>query len=242
MERTRSLTSNYYRGSQAIILVYAIDDMYSLTVLRNWIADITKDAQDALKFLVGNKIDLADEGSQVDDQLAESFCKNNGIQKLYRVSAKTGAGVKEMFDDVVKMLISNKESTSGHKKEPYYYGHSWSGTDEVTHCSCSDSDHNRTACRHTSKECPYTAGSPSISIPGRKAKKRKRWSSHSDSSSENKHPSPRESSSEEMSDLEPQFIPKLTNDSMELTEDEQFRNVILQFSESRLEEEVRTVI
>lgn len=111
MERTRSLTSNYYRGSQAIILVYAIDDMYSLTVLRNWIADITKDAQDALKFLVGNKIDLADEGSQVDDQLAESFCKNNGIQKLYRVSAKTGAGVKEMFDDVVKMLISNKEST-----------------------------------------------------------------------------------------------------------------------------------
>lgn len=111
MERTRSLTSNYYRGSQAVILVYAIDDMYSLTVLRNWIVDITKDAQDALKFLVGNKIDLADEVSQVDDQLAESFCKNNGIQKLYRVSAKTGAGVKEMFDDVVKMLISNKEST-----------------------------------------------------------------------------------------------------------------------------------
>jgi len=44
-----------------------------------------------------------------------------------------------------------------------------------------------------------------------------------------------------MSDLEPQFIPKLTNDSMELTEDEQFRNVILQFSESCLDEEVRTV-
>jgi len=40
-----------------------------------------------------------------------------------------------------------------------------------------------------------------------------------------------------MSDLEPQFIPKLTNDSMELTEDEQFRNVILQFSESCLDEE-----
>lgn len=140
----------------------------------------------------------------------------------------------------VDEFISNKESSSGHKKGPCDHGHSWSGTDEMTHCSCSDSDHNRTACSHTSKECPYTAGSPSISIPGRKAKKRKRWSSHSDSSSENKHPSPRESS-DEMSDLEPQFIPKLTNDSMELTEDEQFRNVILQFSESCLDEEVRTV-
>ena len=111
MERTRSLTSNYYRNSQAVILVYAIDDMYSLTVLRNWIVDINKDAQGALKFLVGNKIDLSDEGSQVDDQLADSFCKNNKILKLYRVSAKTGAGIQEMFNDVAKMLIANKEST-----------------------------------------------------------------------------------------------------------------------------------
>ena len=141
----------------------------------------------------------------------------------------------------VDEFISVKGSSSGHTKGPCYHGHSWSGTDEMTHCSCSDSDHNRTACRNTSKECPYTGGSLSISIPGRKAKKRKRWSSHSDSSSENKHPSPRESSSDEMSDLEPQFIPKLTYDSMELTEDEQFRNVILQFSESCLDEEVRTV-
>lgn len=141
----------------------------------------------------------------------------------------------------VDEFISVKGSSSGHKKGPCYHGHSWSGTDEMTHCSCSDSDYNRTECRHTSKECPYTAGSPSISIPGRKAKKRKRWSSHSDSSSENKLPSPRESSSDEMSDLEPQFIPKLTNDSIELTEDEHFQNVILQFSESCLDEEVSTL-
>ena len=137
MERTRSLTSNYYRGSQAIILVYAIDDMYSLTVLRNWIADITKDAQEALKFLVGNKIDLADEGSQVDDQLAESFCKNNGIQKLYRVSAKTAAGVKEMFDDVVKMLISNKESTVIRDENAFsIYADDSKASNSKSGCSC----------------------------------------------------------------------------------------------------------
>ena len=137
MERTRSLTSNYYRGSQAIILVYAIDDMYSLTVLRNWISDITKDAQEALKFLVGNKIDLADEGSQVDDQLAESFCKNNGIQKLYRVSAKTGAGVKEMFDDVVKMLISNKESTIRRDENAFsIYAEDNKTSSHKNDCSC----------------------------------------------------------------------------------------------------------
>ena len=137
MERTRSLTSNYYRGSQAVILVYAIDDMYSLTVLRNWIVDITKDAQEALKFLVGNKTDLADEGSQVDDQLVESFCKNNGIKKLYRVSAKTGAGVKEMFDDVVKMLISNMESTVIRRDSAFaIYAEGSKTSNNKTGCPC----------------------------------------------------------------------------------------------------------
>lgn len=159
-----------------------------------------------------------------------------GKAKRRRSPGTLKAGIQD-----VDKFISVKGSSSGHKKGPCYHSHSWSGTDEMTPCSFSESDHNRTAWRNSSNECPYTAGSPTISIPGRKAKKRKRWSSHSESSSENKHLSPRESSSDEMSDLEPQFIPKLTNDSMELTEDEQFRNVILQFSESCLDEEVRTV-
>ena len=108
MERTRSLTSNYYRNAHAVIFVYAIDDMYSLTVLRNWVADVEKDAKTALKVLVGNKTDLADEGSQVDKQQAQSFCKNNRLDFLYQVSAKTGAGVKEMFDNIAKLLLHNK--------------------------------------------------------------------------------------------------------------------------------------
>ncbi|PFX23834.1 ras-related protein RABE1e-like [Stylophora pistillata] len=116
MERTRSLTSNYYHNSQAVILVYAIDDMYSLTMLRNWIIDINKDAGEALKFLVGNKIDLTEEGTQVDKQLADQFCNNNGITKLYEVSAKTGKGVREMFDDIAKLLLANKESTKRDEK------------------------------------------------------------------------------------------------------------------------------
>jgi len=117
-------------------------------------------------------------------------------------------------------------------------GHSWARTGEKDYCSCSESDHNLPACRRSVEECPYTAGSP-ISIPGRKAKRRKRWNSNSDSSSESKHMSVHELSSDEMSDLEPEFIPNLTNDSLELTDEEQFKNVILQFSESCLEEESR---
>ncbi|KAL9958735.1 hypothetical protein ACROYT_G035790 [Oculina patagonica] len=141
----------------------------------------------------------------------------------------------------VDEFMTLQDSSLGLKKGPCcngsLQGHSWDCTDKMAPCSCSDSDHDLAACRRTCDKCPFTTGSP-ISIPRRKAKRR-RWNSNSESSCESKHLSPRVSSSDEMSDLEPQFIPKLTNDSIELTEDEQFTNVILQFSESCLEEESR---
>lgn len=182
-----------------------------------------------------------------EDQERQSYARRIKRSRscMSKSKRRRSPGTSKSETQGVDEFMSVKGSSSRHKKGPCYdgslQGHSWSCTDEMTPCSCSDSDHNRTACRHSSNECPYTAGSP-ISIPGRKAKKRKRWSSNSDSSCESKHLSPRELSSDEMSDLEPQFIPKLTNDSMELTEDEQFRNVILQFSESCLEEEVSTLL
>ena len=110
MERTRSLTSNYYRNAHAVIFVYAIDDMYSLTALRSWVTDVDTDAKTALKFLVGNKTDIADETFQVDKQQAESFRKNNGLHSAYEVSAKTGTGVKEMFENIAKLLVQNKKA------------------------------------------------------------------------------------------------------------------------------------
>ena len=110
MERTRSLTSNYYRNAHAVIFVYAIDDSYSLTVLHNWVQDVDKDAKMALKFLVGNKVDLADESSEVDKKQAELFCKNSGLHSQYHVSAKTGAGVREMFYDIAKFMVHNTKA------------------------------------------------------------------------------------------------------------------------------------
>ena len=118
MEKTRSLTSNYYRNAHAVIFVYAIDDMYTLNALKGWVTDVNTDAKTALKFLVGNKTDLADEGFQVDKQQAESFRKNNGLHSVYEVSAKTGTGVKEMFENIGKLLVQNKKGAV-QKKDPF---------------------------------------------------------------------------------------------------------------------------
>ena len=137
--------------------------------------------------------------------------------------------------------MSPEGPNKGHIKGPCCQGRiegtSWGNTDESPG-SCSDIDNNLATLSHSCSDCPYTPGSPVINVTGRIAKRRKRWNSNSESSSESNHLSPRKCSADEISDLEPEFIPKLTNDSMELTEDEQFTNVILQFSESCLDEEV----
>lgn len=124
-----------------------------------------------------------------------------------------------------------------YEDEPTKDGLSWLHAKEVPSCSCSDSDRDVPQCGCPVNECPNTIGTP-VSFQGRKAKRKKQWTSNSDSSDEIKQMSVPEMSSGEISDLEPQFIPDLTNDSVEFTDEEQFKNVILRFSESSLEEEV----
>lgn len=124
-----------------------------------------------------------------------------------------------------------------YQDEPIKDGLSWSHTEEAPSCSCSDSDQDVPQRGCPVDEGPNITGSP-VSFHGRKAKRKKQWTSNSDSSDEIKGMSMPEMSSGEISDLEPQFIPDLTNDSMEFTDEERFKNVILRFSESSLEEEV----
>ena len=132
---------------------------------------------------------------------------------------------------------SSRTKCFSYQDEPTKDGLSWPHTKEVRSCSCSDSDQDVPQCGCPVDECPNTTGTP-VSFQGRKAKRKKQWNSNSDSSDEIKGMSMPEMSSGEISDLEPQFIPDLTNDSMEFTDEERFKNVILRFSESSLEEEV----
>lgn len=143
-----------------------------------------------------------------------------------------------------QMVHEFSNLTSDHIKAPCCYddpksdsleAHSCGHTDEKASCSCTDSEHDVPLFKRPSEECPCTVGSP-VCVPGRKAKRRKRWNSNSDSSSASKHISLHENSSDEISDLEPQFIPNLTNESLRYTDDERFKNTLQQDSEPYLDE------
>ena len=58
-ERFRTLTPNYYRGAQGVILVYDVTSELSFKHLEEWLVELDTYAtkKDVVKMLVGNKID-----------------------------------------------------------------------------------------------------------------------------------------------------------------------------------------
>jgi Ras-related protein Rab-1A len=60
-ERFRTLTRNFYRNSNGVILVFDVTDRHTFTGLKNWLAQIQDYAQPNIsKVLVANKSDLVE--------------------------------------------------------------------------------------------------------------------------------------------------------------------------------------
>ena len=58
MERVASITSSYYKFSEAAVLVFSLDNPDSFNVLSQHLLDVVTYAENAKIFLCGNKYDL----------------------------------------------------------------------------------------------------------------------------------------------------------------------------------------
>jgi Ras-related protein Rab-1A len=95
-ERFKSITSSYYKGANAIIIVYDVTSRDSFINLDKWIDDIDKyTSYDVIKVIIGNKTDLTDKRSVSYEEGAQ-FAKTNGM--IYaEASAKNSTGIEELF-------------------------------------------------------------------------------------------------------------------------------------------------
>lgn len=111
MERFRTITNNYYRGSHAAIFVYSVDEPSSIHYLGHWIRDLEEFSPDALKILVGNKKDLE---CQISTETIELFNTANECSLSILASAKTGEGIQDTFNTIAKLLVEkgNQEQSS----------------------------------------------------------------------------------------------------------------------------------
>jgi len=106
-ERFRAITSSYYRGAHAVIIVTDVEDPESLwSVTKTWLPQVRAYARDDVSlFMVANKTDLEDP-EKVEDHVREEAGVARDHSMLHmRVSAKTGLMVNETFEKVVTHLM-----------------------------------------------------------------------------------------------------------------------------------------
>ncbi|XP_045471372.1 ras-related protein Rab-4B isoform X3 [Harmonia axyridis] len=112
MERVASITSSYYKFSEAAILVFSLDNPSSFHSLSQHLLDIVTYAETAKIFLCGNKTDLVKEPPQISEAEIESFCEQcqSLITNSYQISCKTNEGVEEMFTDIAYQLVNSNRA------------------------------------------------------------------------------------------------------------------------------------
>lgn len=95
-ERFRTLTSTYYRKAQGVLLVYDVTSRESFNNVRNWMHQISINAEVNISvYLVGNKLDMI-------EKRAVSFDEGEALSREFKtpfmeVSAWTGHNVNESF-------------------------------------------------------------------------------------------------------------------------------------------------
>jgi Ras-related protein Rab-8A len=95
-ERFRTLTSTYYRKAQGVLLVYDVTSRDSFNNVRNWMHQVTINADVNISvYLVGNKLDVV-EKRQVSFEEGEALAKEFKTD-FKEVSAWSGQNVNESF-------------------------------------------------------------------------------------------------------------------------------------------------
>ena len=110
-ERFKSMSVQVIKNSDAVILVYSIDDANSFKALDLWLRKLneTSDLTKKPIIIIGNKSDVEESKRQVTEAEGRLYAESKGYH-FYETSAKTGANVKEAFNDIFEQLYKTFEN------------------------------------------------------------------------------------------------------------------------------------
>ena len=112
-DRFRSMTNLYYRDAQVAILTYDVTNESSLDSLNYWLNELNDKVEidNMLLCLAGNKTDVDQSEKRVPTSKGKAFAEQHNML-FYETSAKTGIGVKELFQAIAtkeyELLSNNK--------------------------------------------------------------------------------------------------------------------------------------
>jgi len=116
-ERYHSLAPMYYRGAQAAVVVYDINNVNTFNRAVSWVRELRQHAPTNIVIvLAGNKADLAADHRAVSTDDGRSFAEENGLI-FAEVSAKTGMAVTEMFQMIAAKVVGGAQGGSGGRNQ-----------------------------------------------------------------------------------------------------------------------------
>jgi len=132
-ERFRSIVPMYFKGSQAVIMVYDLTFSRSAESLKNfWKEQIKCYFPKKLPVIaiIGNKIDLVSQENQNEIIKEMKTLESMFGPKVttYFTSAKTGENVQQVFEDITEQMYS--QNTDRLRKSTIYLGEDLISTDQ----------------------------------------------------------------------------------------------------------------
>lgn len=106
-ERFRSLVSAYTRGCHAAIICFSCELFSSFENVDVWIDELNKHCSKCLIVACQNKSDLE---NIIPDETVNQWSHLHKIP-VFKTSAKTGAGIEEMFGFISNQLVDNMQKT-----------------------------------------------------------------------------------------------------------------------------------
>ena len=104
-----SLTKNFYRKADGIIIVYDVTNKDSFDKIHDWVKSVHDNIdtyREIHMLIVGNKIDL-EESRQVSKEEGEKICKYFDIP-YFEASAKNADGVRNFMMKIINDIVNNK--------------------------------------------------------------------------------------------------------------------------------------
>ncbi|XP_050713753.1 mucin-12-like isoform X2 [Eriocheir sinensis] len=106
-ERFRSITRQYYRNADCVVVMYDLTSEHSFLNVVDWISSVREAGSEGVMVaVVGNKEDMRDQ-RRVDLSAANRLAKSHGCF-VCECSAAVGSSVQEVLTDLTSLLLSGQ--------------------------------------------------------------------------------------------------------------------------------------
>lgn len=115
LERIGSISNSYYKFSEAVLLVFARNNIDSFNCLTQHLLEVLSLAENAKLYLVSNKVDLSD--CEISDEDVGAFMEQfPTIEEHFQVSCKTNQpSVDEMFCKIAHRIANSATNKLAHR-------------------------------------------------------------------------------------------------------------------------------